>query len=593
MGRKGRRLKHELDFIEAFYNSAPTSGPATSRMPKKLIANALPDIVTPAWQLPKRWIWTVVDRVGAVQVGKQLTQERRSGDVLIKYVRAANISAQGIDLEDLQEMGITPAEVARYALQAGDVLLTEASGSSAHVGKSAVWRGEVAKCCIQNTVIRFRPHAVVPDYAQLVFRGFLVMGIFAKVARGVGIQHLGGERFAALPFPLPPFETQKRIVTETTQRLQAIGDARSSLESALRGLKRKTDTLLELAATGKLVRHGRPMNKSIGAPPDELPLSEGNQQATEKLSVPSHWRVMRITDAGEVRLGRERNPTHEHGDNMMPYLRVANVFEDRIDTSDVLKMNFTPEEQKIYRLQPGDILLNEGQSPELVGRPALYRGEPAGVCFQKTLVRFRAGESVDPQFALIVFRHYFRSGRFTRIARGSTNISHLSAKRFAELPFPVPPLEEQRVIVDTVKTALVEDAEQEKVVAMSLEKLQPAELDLLRTALSGGLVAEDSSGESAGAMLDRLGAPLKQKIEKETTPKTPRPMKTNRAKKNLVDVLKSAGGRLSAEDLFESAGYDRDASEDIERFYLQLRAEMKRTIRQSLETDGRTMLEAI
>lgn len=562
-------------------------------MAKNLTPNAFPEIATPAWQVPKRWVWTVVECVGAVQVGKQLTQQRRPGDVLIKYVRAANISAQGIDLEDLQEMGITPAEVARYALQAGDVLLTEASGSSAHVGKSAVWRGEVAKCCIQNTVIRFRPHAVVPDFAQLVFRGFSVMGIFANVARGVGIQHLGGERFAMLAFPLPPLETQKRIVAEAAQRLQAIGDARRSLESVLRGLKRKTDTLLELAATGKLVGHARATNKSLRTRPDELPLAESDEQVAETLLVPSHWQVVHVSDAGEVHLGRQRNPTHERGENMMPYLRVANVFEDRIDTSDILKMNFTPEEQKIYRLQSGDILLNEGQSPELVGRPALYRGEPAAVCFQNTLVRFRAGALVDPQFALIVFRHYFRSGRFTRIARGSTNISHLGAKRFADLPFPVPPLDEQRAIADAVEAALAEDAQQETVVAASLEKLQPAEVDLLRAALSGGLVAEDSAGESARAMLERLGPPPKQKIDKDPPAKTPRPMKKNRVKKNLVEVLKSAGGRLSAEELFESAGYDRDASEDIERFYLQLRTEMKHTIRQSAEENGQPMLEAI
>ncbi len=562
-------------------------------MAKKLTSNAPADIEPPAWQLPKRWVWTVVERVGAVQVGKQLTQQRRPGDELIKYVRAANISAQGIDLKDLQEMGITPAEVARYALQAGDVLLTEASGSSAHVGKSAVWRGEVERCCIQNTVIRFRPHAVVSDFAQLVFRGFSVMGIFATVARGVGIQHLGGERFATLAFPLPPLETQKRIVTEATQRLQAIGDARHSLESVLRGLSRKTDTLLELAVTGRLVGNARPTNKSIRTQSEELPLSEEDEQVVEKLLVPGHWQVMQVMDAGEVHLGRQRNPTHERGEHMMPYLRVANVFEDRIDTSDILKMNFTPEEQKIYRLQSGDILLNEGQSAELVGRPALYRGEPAAVCFQNTLVRFRAGTLVDPQFALIVFRHYFRSGRFTRIARGSTNISHLGAKRFAELPFPVPPLEEQRAIAEALETALAEDARQEKIVTASLEKLQPTELDLLRAALAGGLVAEDSAGESANVMLDRLGPPPKQKIEKDASSKTPSPMKKNRAKKNLVEVLKSAGGRLSAEELFESAGYDRDTSEDVERFYLQLRTEMKHTIRQSAEENGQKMLEVI
>ena len=53
-------------------------------------------------------------------------------------------------------------------------------------------------------------------------------------------------------------------------------------------------------------------------------------------------------------------------------------------------MNFTPDEFAIYALRYADILLNEGQSPELVGRPALYREEIPGCCDQKTLLRFRA-----------------------------------------------------------------------------------------------------------------------------------------------------------------------------------------------------------
>ena len=87
-------------------------------------------------------------------------------------------------------------------------------------------------------------------------------------------------------------------------------------------------------------------------------------------------------------------------------IRVANVFEARIDTTDVLSMNFTPEEQEVYNLEKGDILLNEGQSAELVGRPALYEGDPPSVCFQNTLVRFRSGGAVKPEFALIVFRRF-------------------------------------------------------------------------------------------------------------------------------------------------------------------------------------------
>ena len=77
------------------------------------------------------------------------------------------------------------------------------------------------------------------------------------------------------------------------------------------------------------------------------------------------------------------------------------------------------------------------------------------VCFQNTLIRFRASEDVDPGFALLVFRHYFRSGQFQRIARWSTNIAHLGLKRFSSMPFPLPPLSEQRSIAHRSEYPLI------------------------------------------------------------------------------------------------------------------------------------------
>ena len=136
---------------------------------------------------------------------------------------------------------------------------------------------------------------------------------------------------------------------------------------------------------------------------------------------------------------------------MRPYLRVANVHEDRIDTSDVLEMNFTPEEFKRYALRHGDILLNEGQSLELVGRAAMYRDEVPGACFQNTLLRYRVGPSLDSRFTLLQFLWFLHSQRFKKIASWTTSIAHLGSTRFAAMEVAIPPKAEQHRIVDEVE----------------------------------------------------------------------------------------------------------------------------------------------
>jgi len=170
------------------------------------------------------------------------------------------------------------------------------------------------------------------------------------------------------------------------------------------------------------------------------------------MGLPDGWRLTTVGEAGRLQLGRQRAPRYHSGTNMKPYLRVANVFEDHIDLADLKSMHFDPEEFERYRLHDGDVLLNEGQTPELLGRPAIYRELHGELAFTNSLIRFQAGEGVDPRWALAVFRHHMHSGRFKRESRITTNVAHLSLGRLRDVEFPLPPLGEQRRIV-----AILED----------------------------------------------------------------------------------------------------------------------------------------
>jgi len=163
--------------------------------------------------------------------------------------------------------------------------------------------------------------------------------------------------------------------------------------------------------------------------------------------IPVSWDVASVGDVGDVLLGRQRSPQHQKGRFMLPYLRVANVFDGFIDYSDVLSMNFTPREQEVYGLRSGDLLLNEGQSLELVGRCAIYEGRPGLHCFQNTLVRYRCSEAIIPRFAYLTFKYWLTLGRFMQIAKKTTSMAHLGASRFAAMPIAVPSLTEQQAIV--------------------------------------------------------------------------------------------------------------------------------------------------
>lgn len=131
---------------------------------------------------------------------------------------------------------------------------------------------------------------------------------------------------------------------------------------------------------------------------------------------------------------------------------MANVYEDRLDLSDVLTMDFDEKDFADYRLIPGDILLNEGQSTELVGRPAIYRGEIADCCFQNTLLRVQVdAKEVLPEFALGTFLSYFRKGRFARLSSKTSSVAHLGKSRLASMRFPIPPMSLQLAYRDGLR----------------------------------------------------------------------------------------------------------------------------------------------
>ncbi|MGQ0656802.1 MAG: restriction endonuclease subunit S [Chromatiales bacterium] len=211
---------------------------------------------------------------------------------------------------------------------------------------------------------------------------------------------------------------------------------------------------------------------------------------TDLPELPEGWAWASYEQVGRLQLGRQRAPKYHSGPNVRPYLRVQNVFEDRIDLSDVMEMDFPPHDFEKYQLAPGDLLLNEGQSPELLGRPAVYRGELPGACFTNTLIRFRAVEGLSVEFALLVSRHNMHAGRFVDEGTITTNIAHLSVGRLAAVEFPLPPSAEQHRIVTELDRRFSLVREVEAQVEANLKRAERLRQSILERAFSGRLVRE-------------------------------------------------------------------------------------------------------
>lgn len=232
-----------------------------------------------------------------------------------------------------------------------------------------------------KVVINLTPVAINQDLKALtprdnnLFPRYLLLFLLSKAEylelAGVGatVKGLTIADYQSLKIPVPPLAEQERIV-----RLLDEADELRKLRA--RADRRATDLI-------PAVFHdmfGDPVHNSQRLP------------------------IVHVEETGRVQLGRQRAPKYQTGKHTRPYVRVANVFEDRIDISDLLSMDFDDRDFKQYKLEYGDILLNEGQSTELVGRPAMWRNEVPDCCFQNTLVRFQAAEQ---RYCRIMLSHFF------------------------------------------------------------------------------------------------------------------------------------------------------------------------------------------
>ncbi len=180
----------------------------------------------------------------------------------------------------------------------------------------------------------------------------------------------------------------------------------------------------------------------------------------------SEWKRVRADTAFSIVMGRQRSPGRATGPGMKPYLRSANIGDGRLNLSDVKQMDFTDTETERFRLKPGDVLVSEGSaSARAVGMASVWGGEvPGDVCFQNTLLRYRPAAGVtEPGFVAQWCRWAFQSGAFRDVANG-TNIKHIGSTRAAAMEVRLPPLPEQRRIVDVMSAvdaqieALAEEA---------------------------------------------------------------------------------------------------------------------------------------
>ena len=184
-----------------------------------------------------------------VQLGKMLDQNAVIDGELVPYLRNQNVAWDSFDLADVKNMRLTYADRRRYEVRQGDLLACEGR----HVGKSAVWEGQIAPVYYQKALHRIRP-------LREASNRFLMWCLWLGNARGdyyadgtgSTIPHLPAEKLRRVRIPSATRDQQDAVTGETDD--VSCGAARAlDVVSGLRSrLAEYRDALVTEAVTGQL-----------------------------------------------------------------------------------------------------------------------------------------------------------------------------------------------------------------------------------------------------------------------------------------------------------------------------------------------------
>lgn len=244
-----RRARWEAKQLAKFAEQ----GKAEPKNWRKKYPDPVPPDITDLAVLPEGWVWASVEQLGSVQLGRQRSPNKIGKANPTPYIRAANITEAGVDLSDVLEMEFSETEKETFTLKVGDVLLTEASGSPAHVGRPAIWTHTQGLYCFQNTVLRFSPEGISSAFAYYSFLAMQKLGVFSQLSGGVGINHLSAGKFSKLSVALPPLAEQAALIEIIKKSFSRCDDQITFNTHSLKQSIAQRQNILKEAFSGRLV----------------------------------------------------------------------------------------------------------------------------------------------------------------------------------------------------------------------------------------------------------------------------------------------------------------------------------------------------
>ena len=301
------------------------------------------------FDIPDSWMWIYIGELFQHNTGKALNSSDKSGESY-EYITTSNVYWNHFELEKLKTMLFTEAELEKFTVQKGDLLVLEGGDC----GRAAIWSYDFPMR-IQNHIHRLRPYgAICLEYFYHVFYLYKHTGMIN--GKGIAIQGLSANALHTLTAPFPPLAEQKRIVAKIEELLPLIDryeEAWTKLEEFNKRFSGDMQkSLLQMAIQGRLVEQrseegtGEELYQQIqtekqalvksGKIKKDKPLPEIADDE-KPFDIPESWKWVRLGSIVSV-YGGKRIPAGRKlslEDTGYTYIRVSDMKDGYVSTENL------------------------------------------------------------------------------------------------------------------------------------------------------------------------------------------------------------------------------------------------------------------